>query len=372
MTLSREIKDYDGRFLVPTTRHNLRWISPVRAQYIAPLPAVYPDKVLVCPHFCFFSADVMMVLFNRTLEIKMTNTEIKYIANSIQLSQTETDALLEKVEEQLFNQTFNSDDPDTIARMVESMGDSRGMTRLKFAERLGMIGKPAVPFLLEALANHPNPVVRRASAKTLTLIAEPSAVPNLVHSLLHDEDTVVQGSCVGALARTGEASVPELLKIIASPEQPETIKGHAAWALAFIGSQAYEYLFAAIKSDSVDVRCAVVGALGSLVQEQQDEQALQILVDSLHDSEAVIRSEAAAILSKVNKPSVVSDLIPCLDDPDSEVRKAVALALMKIGDRHSLEPLERALNQESEESIKPIFKLAITQIKRNVGGDSWN
>ena len=184
-----------------------------------------------------------------------------------------------------------------------------------------------------------------------------------------DEDTVVQGSCIGALARTGEASVPELLKIIASPEQPESIKGHAGWALAFIGSQASEYLYQAIDSDSIDVRCAVVGALGSLVQEQEDEKALQILVNSLHDSEPIIRSEAAAILSKVNQPAVVSDLIPCLQDNESEVRKAVALALMKIGDVNTIEPLERALNEETEESIKPIFKLAITQIKRNLEED---
>lgn len=296
----------------------------------------------------------------------MTNTHIKYIANSIQLSQEETDALLKKVEEKLFNKTFDSNDEDTIARMVESMGDSRGMTRLKFAERLGIVGKPAVPFLLEALANHPNPVVRRASAKTLTLIADPSAVPNLVYSLLHDEDTVVQGSCIGALARTGEASVPELLKIIASNEQNETIKGHAAWALAFIGAEASEYLYQAMDSDSLDVRCAIVGALGSLVQEQQDEKALKILLDSLHDDEPIIRSEAAAILSKVNKPEVVSNLIPCLKDNEPEVRKAVALALMKIGDRIAIKPLETALNEEKEESIKPIFKLAITQINRNL------
>lgn len=296
----------------------------------------------------------------------MSKTEIQYKPNSIQLSQAETDALLEKVEEQLSENSFNPDDENTIAQMVESMGDSRGMTRLKFAERLGIIGKPAVPFLLEALANHPNPVVRRASAKTLTLIADPSAVPNLIYSLLHDEDTVVQGSCIGALARTGEASVPELLKIIASPEQNETIKGHAGWALAFIGSQASEYLYQAIDSDSIDVRCAVVGALGSLVQEQEDEKALKILVNSLHDSEPIIRGEAAAILSKVNQPAVVSDLIPCLQDTNSEVRKAVALALMKIGDVNTIEPLERALNEETQESIKPIFKLAITQINRNL------
>ncbi|BAQ61085.1 bilin biosynthesis protein MpeU [Geminocystis sp. NIES-3708] len=296
----------------------------------------------------------------------MTNTTIKYTANSIQLTETETDELLQKVEEKLFRHNFDTDDHETIASMVESMGDKRGMTRLKFAERLGIIGKPAVPFLLEALANHPNPVIRRASAKTLTLIADPSAVPNLVYALLHDEDTVVQGSCIGALARTGEASVPELLKIIADSDQNETIKGHASWALAFIGSQASEYLYQAINSESLDVRCAVISALGSLVQEQQDEQALKILVDSLQDSEPIIRCEAAAILSKVNQPSVVSNLIASLQDSDAQVRKAVALALMKIGGENALLPLENALNQELEAEIKPIFKLAISQIQRNL------
>jgi len=286
-----------------------------------------------------------------------------YTANSIQLSPEETDALIDKVEAQLSDNTFNPEDHETIAQMVEGMGDKRGMTRLKLAERLGIIGKPAVPFLLEALANHSDPVVRRASAKTLTLIADPTAVPNLIHSLLHDEDIVVKNSCIGALARTGKASVPELLKIIAD-EPDQTIKGHAAWALAFIGKDASEYLYQAMNSDSVDVRCAIVGALGSLIQEQEDEKALKILIDSLHNSEPLIRIEAAAILSKINKPSVASDLIPCLKDTDADVRKAVALSLMKIGDHNSVEPLEKALNEETEESIKPIFKLAINQINK--------
>ena len=294
----------------------------------------------------------------------MTITNITYTANSIQMSASETDALLEKVEDLIYSKTFNPDDHDTIARMVESMGDSRGMMRLKFAERLGIVGKPTVPFLLEALANHPNPVVRRASAKTLTLIADPTAIPNLIHSLLHDEDIVVKNSCIGALARTGKASVPELLKIISS-EPDETIKGHAAWALAFIGSQAEEFLYQAMNSDSLDVRCAVVGALGSLVQEQDDQNALKILVDCLQDSEPIIRSEAAAILSKVNKPEVVTNLIPCLQDSEAQVRKAIALSLMKIGDLNTVKPLEQALEKEQEEAIKPIFNLAINQIKKN-------
>ena len=65
------------------------------------------------------------------------------------------------------------------------------MVRLSLAETLGSIGKPATPFLLEALAHHPNSVVRRASAKTLTLICEAIArTTTLLEAFLQDEDQV--------------------------------------------------------------------------------------------------------------------------------------------------------------------------------------
>ena len=48
-------------------------------------------------------------------------------------------------------------------------------------------------FLLEALAHHPNPVVRTASAKTLTLICEAIARTTLLEAFLHDEDQVAGG-----------------------------------------------------------------------------------------------------------------------------------------------------------------------------------
>ncbi|HIK37875.1 MAG: HEAT repeat domain-containing protein [Geminocystis sp.] len=299
----------------------------------------------------------------------MNQTEIRYKANSLSVTPEEADCLLERVNNSLSSNSFDPNDHQTIALMVEALGDERGMMRLKFAQRLAMVGKPAVPFLLEALSNHPNPVVRRAAAKTLTLIAPPEAVPQLIHSLLHDEDTVVKGSCVGALAEIGEESVPELLRIIAT-ERDETIKGHAAWALAFIGSRAKNYLYQAMASDSVDVRCAVVGVLGSLVQENEDEEALQLLFTSLHDPSPVIRCEAAAILGKIHHPQVASHLIPCLGDQEAEVRKAIALALMKVGDPSTIPLLQQALERETDKSLKPIFQLALNQLQRNWAKDS--
>jgi bilin biosynthesis protein len=288
------------------------------------------------------------------------------------LSHEETDALLKKVNQQIEENIFDSNDSQLLEQMVECMGDSRGMVRLGFAEALGAVGKPAVPFLLEALANHSNPVVRRAAAKTLTLIADPRAVPDLIHAALYDEDTVVKGSAVGALANTGETAAPPLLEILASPEYSESIKGHAAWALAFIGSKIKEQLYQAFNSDSAEVRAAVVGAIAKVAEEQREERAFNLLVNSLNDSAANVRSEAAAVLGNLTYQPAIPKLIELLQHSEGETRKSAALALMKIGDRSSIEPLETALNQESEAGIQQVIKLAISQLKKTIEEDDWD
>jgi bilin biosynthesis protein len=269
--------------------------------------------------------------------------------------------LLEQVAEQITLDTFDVSDQQTLQQLVEGLGDPRGLIRLRFAETLGEIGESATPFLRAALATHTNVVVRRAAAKTLTIIGDDSAVPTLLHSFLNDEDTVVRSSSAGALARTGEAAVPALLEILASPTQPEDIKGHAAWALAFIGSEAAEYLYKALDSDSIDVRCAVIGAIAHVAQEQSDEKSCSVLVNALTDPEPTIRAEAASAFAQVNYPPAIPHLILALQDRDIEVRKAAVSSLGKLGDATVLAPLQTAL-QDSESVVQVLAKLAIAQI----------
>jgi bilin biosynthesis protein len=281
--------------------------------------------------------------------------------------QAENDALIQRVDEQITLGSFEPTD-QLLKQLVEGLGDPRGLVRLRFAETLGEIGESATPFLVEALANHANVVVRRAAAKTLTIIADPTAVPTLLHAFLNDEDTVVKGSSAGALARTGEASVPALLDILASADQPEDIKGHAAWALAFIGSEAADYLYKALNAASLDVRCAVIGALGHVAQEQSDEKSCNLLVSVLTDPEALIRTEAAAALGQVNYPAAVPHLILAAQDSDLDVRKAAINSLGKLGDRSALEPL-RAMLTDQQEVVRVLAKLAIAQIERQSEND---
>ena len=304
----------------------------------------------------------------------MPHTSIESGSDSLQLAQAQTDALLEQVNEQITLDSFDPDNQEVLAQLVEYLGETRGMTRLRCAETLAEIGEPATPFLLEALANHTNVVIRRAAAKTLTLIADPVAVPNLLHAFLHDQDTVVQGSSVGAMARIGEPAVVSLLEVLGDSSLSESTKGHAAWALAFIGAEAKEHLYKALDSDSVDVRSAVIGAIAKVAQEEPKAELFEILIKALIDNDENVRCEAAAVLGNLAYQPAIPNLIELLHYQDPESRKSAALALMKIGVNRStdgeihiaISALEKALRSESESGVKSIIKLAITQIQASL------
>jgi bilin biosynthesis protein len=286
-----------------------------------------------------------------------------------------SDALLETVREKITRDRFDPTDRAVIEQMVECLGDTRGMVRLAFAEALADIGESATPCLLAALADHPNVVVRRAAAKTLTLIADPVAIPNLVQALLHDEDTVVKGSSVGALARMGEAAVPVLLNLLASPELPESTKGHAAWALAFIGAEAKDLLYREMAAATADVRYALVGAIAKVAQENpNDAQAFAVLMHALQDDHADVRYEAASALGNLAYQPARPLLTELLHHPDWETRKAATLSLMKIGMGSTaisdigaaLPALTAALPLETAAAVQAVIKLAISQITRKL------
>ena len=280
------------------------------------------------------------------------------------LSEPEADALIIEVQRQLNKDAFDSTDTQLIEQLVEGFNDKRGMKRLAFAEILGRVGKPATPALIDGLANHENEVVRRACAKTMTLIADRATIPTLVHALLNDEDTVVQGSAVGALAVMGEEAAPVLLDIIASDDYPDSSKGLATWGLSFVGSAGATHLYGSADSDLEEVRSAVVGALTSLVQEDEDPKALDLIIKALKDASSMVRSEAAAALGKLSNKAMVAELVPVLNDGESVVRKTAAMALMKIGDGGAIAPLRAALEKEQDEEIQPVLKLAISQLKK--------
>jgi len=257
-------------------------------------------------------------------------------------------------------------DQDLIGKMVAGLGDPRGLMRLTFAESLGAVGSAAVPALCQALRTHPNVTVRRAAGKTLTLIADPAAIPDLLASLLHDPDPVVQGSVVGAMAATGECAVEALLAVLASSESSTMHLGLASWGLAFVGAEAPEALRRAARSSHTEVRSAAIAALGEQIQALGDEEARGLVIEALGDSAELVRAEAATLLGKLHDPAwAAPHLEPLLADNSAQVRKNTALSLMKLRVVGSIPALDAALISETSGDVEAVLRLSLRQLRKH-------
>lgn len=140
--------------------------------------------------------------------------------------------------------------------------------------------------------------------------------------------------------------------------------------LAFVGAEAKQQLYQAIASDSAEVRAAVVGAIAKVAQANPEAEAFNSLVNALTDPTEIVRSEAVAALGNLTYQPAIPNLVQLLHHDDWESYKAAALALMKMGSRTTLEPLQAALTQEPEPAVQQAIKLAMTQIERQ-SEDDW-
>ncbi|MDA9149406.1 HEAT repeat domain-containing protein [Synechococcus sp. AH-229-G18] len=287
-------------------------------------------------------------------------------SDPIQLSGEEAAQLAEGLKQQLRQGEIPAGDSDAIEKMVAGLGDKRGLLRLTFAESLGAIGSAAVPSLCIAMRRHENVTVRRAAAKTLTLINDVKALPDLLEALLEDPDPVVQGSAVGAMACIGAASVDGLLDVLINPKSSQMQIGLASWGLSFVGAKAPEALRKAACSEHAQVRTAAIAALGDQIQQLDDLDARELLQNALNDPEEEVRAEATTLLGKLHDTNWGAPLLlPMLSDQHPQVRKNAALSLMKLGDPQVISKLRTDLQNEQDSSVITIFNLAINQLSRD-------
>ena len=285
---------------------------------------------------------------------------------SQQLNEDEASELAQELKQQLRNGEVPAADGESIERMVAGLGDPRGLMRLTFAESLGVVGKAAVPSLCRALAEHESVTVRRAAAKTLTLIEDPRALPVLQKALLQDPDPVVQGSAVGAMAAVGEEAIDGMLEILINPSSTAMQLGLASWGLAFVGARAPEALRKAATSEHAEIRCAAIAALGDQIQALGDDSARELVENALTDAETDVRAEAATLLGKLHSPDwAVPRLEPLLSDPQGQVRKNAALSLMKLQAAGSIASLSEQLEREQQADVKAVLQLAINQLDQD-------
>ncbi|KGG18702.1 HEAT repeat domain-containing protein [Prochlorococcus marinus] len=282
------------------------------------------------------------------------------------LSQEEASNLAEELKQTLKEGFRPEKDEKLIKKLIAGLGDNRGMLRRTFSESLGAIGPASIPELREALLKSPNVTTRRAAAKTLKLVGDPSALPDLLEALINDKDPVVQGSSAGAIAIFGEHAIEYFVRVLERPNSSEMQCGLARWGLSFIGAKGANSLKEAALSKNPKVRASCIAALGEQTQTLCDLQAKNIITNALNDVSIEVQIEAIRLIGALNEEDWDLDLLASkLSHINPQVRKQTALSLMRLKASNQIERLRNSLLNEDDAEVINILELSIKVIKRN-------
>lgn len=250
-----------------------------------------------------------------------------------------------------------------IKWLIKGLSDKNGLVRRSHAEALAQIGKAALPELIKALLNSKNVIQRRAAAKTLKLVEDPTALPYLIKALTTDSDAVVQFSAAGAIAIFGEAAVNHLIIVLENQEYTEMQYGLATWCLEFIGAKAPNAIKKAAKSKNTNVKSAAISALEEHIRQSQDQEAIQLVENAINSSAENVQIEAIKLVGKLYRiESLIPALILKLKNKNPNIRKASVLSLMQLNINEAVHPLKDLLQIEKDTNVRAIIKLAITKI----------
>jgi HEAT repeat protein len=191
----------------------------------------------------------------------------------------------------------------------------RLVARLK--ERRDMAG-------LTRLLERGEPSMRHRAAVALGDLGDPAALDALLGALAGPDEEGVRWCAAEGLARIGEPAVPGLVAL-ADHADPD-VRWKAIVALGDIGDPcAAPALRSRLADQDRFVRSRAVSALVRL-----GTPCLPLMLDALADPDIRVRQGAAAVLGQVGDPAAVDGLLRALHDPAESVRRAAAVALLRI------------------------------------------
>lgn len=255
------------------------------------------------------------------------------------------------------------DDLAQILKEADNFGEKR-----RAAGELARIGEPAMESLI-ALLNDPVPQVRAYSAGALGGMESERVITPLI-ALLHDSDSYVRRTAAGSLGGTGSPlAIPSLVEAMQDPKKD--VVGAAVRALGEIKHpDVVPHLIRALRDTTLGATGPAAAALGELAAQEAVEPLIHCFEDmptcpydvvgealwKLNSDRAVDawilglkngswwypRSACATALGRIKSEKGIEPLVKALQDESEQVRRAAVLALMEIGSEKNRGALERA------------------------------
>ncbi len=219
-------------------------------------------------------------------------------------------------------------DEQTVQKLLTMLNSGDTEKELASAMALNYIRKK--PFVRDngpvkdalcAKVDSPDDVTREESIRALIEIADENQLPSLLRAL-DDKDTAV--CCYAAMAisymkpEVAEGAVPKLLEKLLHPDG--------------------------------EICMEAAQTLGKIRSKTAVPRLLEILRDQEGDSFA--RQNAVKVLKVTGDPRGRGAITSALSDPDADVAKTAALALIRVGDKNSVAPLVELLKNSRSHKVR--------------------
>lgn len=227
----------------------------------------------------------------------------------------------------------------------------------------------AMNWLLTALREDNDQVVRGNAAAALGSLGDVSAVDGLLSALREDEHAAVRGKSAEALGSLGDARAVDGLLIALREDEAALVRMVATTALERIGDErSLEGLLAALREDkNPNNRWWAAEALGSL----GDARGIDGLLTALReDKDPAARRSAAYAMAKLGDARIGEWLLTASrEDKDLGVRWSATHALAMLGDARAVDALLAVLpeGKDSLGLVRATARSVLIQLSNRTG-----
>lgn len=252
-------------------------------------------------------------------------------------------------------------DTSILPALLKVAQDASPEVRVAAVVALGYFPQAVKP-LCDLLRDDPKMVVRRAAARALGGLRDPSSLPALLEALedgfwWYEREREVE-DLLQAIAVFGPLAVEPLIQALNSRER--AVRRLAAILLGRIGDRrALEPLGLALYDLHFEVGDAAAEALTHF-----GAVALDIFEEALRHPEAALRERAVRALGKIAHPRAGELLLGSLEDPEEQVRLQTIQSLVALKERRALPILQAMAEDRSQRALSQAARMAIEAILR--------
>ena len=253
---------------------------------------------------------------------------------------------------------------DTLLYDPSEIAQDKNELRAKIGLALLKVNDPSGQLYLSSLPQHPSLQFRLAIANAIGEIRPPKSL-DMILPFLKDSSAYVRSKAVESLIKIGPADLEKRLKSILAKDGAEDVQVDAAIGLmAFDETAAVNRLLKMLESDDEDILSKVILTLGKVKTKPARDKVIPLLRALMSQPSDWVRISAVAALGDLKDYESVELIESALNDKSQEVREISVGVLSRLKGKMMLEELKK-FSKDDEYSMRSVAIAGLGSIEND-------